>query len=271
MSKFNKQQIIHFDLDGCICGLYLYNRRNWEVKGVIDYHRYNKAVFVHATPLDSYVFIDIAINRKHYNYCIDHHYGQIEGKLNPHQYEFPIYKEIRKKYPFFTFSKDIKEKFPMSNIIWLLYLFKDNFDKYTIEQQQIIIAVDGTYKNWHNPDYRDNMTYWTELINMPQIIDIIKAFSFDEWQQIHRKYNVELVYDIKTKNWTHESYENLCHLAKAMNWKVFELPKVNFIYKLEIDKKKPHDAIEDDLFTRTQENSNDVYTSKLGAVKYVGV
>lgn len=181
--KYNKQElinlmtgvkglVIHNDIDGLLSGLYMNQKYNIPIVGVIELGSddgdmgtflLNKE-FNNKRLWDEVVFLDCGIITDAAK-VIDHH-------LSPAKY----YNERKINYhKNFSKTKNIWDKCPINNIMWLMAIHKDSPLNYTGFQQALILSADGTHKNYVK--YNDNTKYALDILNLNDFEPIIKEMG----------------------------------------------------------------------------------------------
>jgi len=228
-----EKQVIHNDFDGILSGLYLYNQAKLDVAGIINY---DNALSIDSTPLSNafinsqFIFNDVATSRIA---SFDHHlqYSQISNCLNVNNY--------------FNIDKP-KHKMPFGNICWLMFIFRDNYKKYSLEQLQLIFLSDGFFKFALNPSFQDNILEWCTRLKLDNMIHFVESFKNDEWQELAQYWlsgeirAIDNKYYWVTSEGDPQAAQNkINELANIFNWKPFKLPSIDYNYNLSTNRFDP--------------------------------
>ena len=213
------------DLDGILSMLYAKHKYNIDCEGGLSFD--SCEMWVMATPTTLRIYLDIGIIRDGEK-CIDHHLYESHVKkynkdnVNPHDLKT-------------MFDGNIKTKFPLGNIIWMLHLFKDNVENFTETQCKILIASDATYRNYQK--YKDNVIRWLKFLKMNYLIELLERIPISEFERVHSQFDLKLKVDheynwLESRSGTDAQYF-IDELAYMMNWNTAKLPQINYVYDLE--------------------------------------
>lgn len=162
--------ITHTDLDGIISAAYVYHKTGKPLVGLCNLSNSGTTKIrttEASTSLQHQLFLDLSIVD---NNCwsIDHHYLPID-KL-PHKAI-----NANKYYE----AMELRDKNPTGNILWLMFLFNEDYCKYSQEQLTALSIVDSTFANYNK--YKDNMINWSEKLKFAPVLSAIEQLSHNKF------------------------------------------------------------------------------------------
>ena len=158
--------VTHTDLDGILSAAYVYHKTKKPLVGMCNLSNSGttKIRTVGASvKLQNQLFLDLSIIDSSC-WSIDHHYLPIE-KL-PHRAI-----NANKYYG----AMELRDKNPTGNILWLMYLFSEDYCNYSKEQLSAFAIADSMFSNYGK--YRDNMVRWSDKLKFAPVLSAIEHLS----------------------------------------------------------------------------------------------
>ncbi|QUH22042.1 hypothetical protein [Alkaliphilus sp. B6464] len=156
----NEVFIIHNDIDGFICGMFIHNRGG-KIGGIYDLSSFYFTKYDYLLNIEKLIGIDLDIDYKDMR-CFGHH---ITADINKNGFNINNFMNLD-----INTKEYFNSKCPLNTIILLYSLF--NLKPKTDEEIAMLVYPDSVINNYDK--FKDNVTNWLVILEQTEILDALQ-------------------------------------------------------------------------------------------------